>query len=62
MSEANSTSVRAGGKTEKPNKPYPELPRFANATNRWTKKIRGKIHYFSPSTDPDGALAKYLAE
>jgi hypothetical protein len=26
------------------------------------KKIRGKMHYFGPWDDPDGAIAKYNAE
>src|SRR5262249_14109678 len=29
------------------------------ATGRWAKKIRGKLHYFGPWANPDGALKKY---
>jgi hypothetical protein len=59
MSDANSTAPAPAGK---PNKPYPDFPLFAHATRGWDKKIRGKMHYFGPWDDPDGALKKYLKE
>ena len=45
---------------EKPKKPHPDFPLTANGNGQWSKKILGKVHYFGPWDDPDGALQRYL--
>jgi hypothetical protein len=44
---------------ERPAKPRPDFPRFAHATGGWAKKINGKLHYFGPWNDPEGAEQAY---
>jgi integrase len=60
MSQSHSTAPTPADKPAKPAKPYPEFPLTAHPAGYWCKKIRGKLHYFGPWADPDGALKKYL--
>jgi len=32
----------------------------ANGNDQWSKKIKGKVYYFGPWTDPDGVLRRYV--
>jgi hypothetical protein len=43
----------------RPEKPYPGYPLTAHPVGQWCKKIRGKVHYFGPWSDEQGALDKY---
>lgn len=44
---------------DKPVKPSPDFPLFANSNGQWAKKIKGVKKCFGPWADPDAALRKY---
>jgi integrase len=48
--------------SEKPDKPYPDFPLTAHPNGCWCKKVRGKLHYFGPWNDPEGALDLWLKQ
>jgi integrase len=59
---SKSTAATASRQSAKPDKPRPDFPLFPHATRRWAKKIKGRMHYFGPWADSDGALRKYLEQ
>jgi hypothetical protein len=62
MSERHSTTPAQLAKPPKPGEPNPEFPLYAHAAGVWAKRFRGKLYYFGPWNDPDGALKKYLEQ
>ncbi|QEG30710.1 hypothetical protein GobsT_55210 [Gemmata obscuriglobus] len=59
MSKSDSKAPGFASKTQKPQKPYPQFPLFPHTISRWAKKIHGKLYYFGPWDDLDGALQKH---
>ncbi len=55
-----SSKIPGGGSGDKPSKPHPDFPLTAHPNGQWSKKIRGKVHYFGVWADPDAALAEFL--
>jgi integrase len=62
MSDHQSTAHVPSAKPAKPQKPSPDFPLTAHPAGYWCKKIHGRIHYFGPWSDPEGALKKYLEQ
>jgi integrase len=54
--------ITAKRANRKPAKPHADFPLFPHATRRWAKKVRGRLHYFGPWEDPNGALGKWLEQ
>ncbi|HUO07652.1 MAG TPA: tyrosine-type recombinase/integrase [Phycisphaerae bacterium] len=37
----------------------PDFPLFPSGNGLWAKKVRGRLHYFGPHSDPQGALQRW---
>ena len=49
-------------KADRPSKPRPDWPLFPHRSGQWAKKIRGRMCYFGPWADADGARQRWLCE
>jgi integrase len=56
------TKLTATTRSSKPTKPHKDFPLTPHPSGRWCKKIRGKLTYFGPWSNPDAALAKWLEQ
>ncbi len=43
-------------------KEHPDFPLTPHLTGQWTRKVRGRTHYFGPLHNPEAALKRWLAE
>jgi hypothetical protein len=59
MTKDHLTATSPQGKPAKP-RPDPLFARWNGRVGRWCRKIRGRLHYFGPWDDPDGAEHRYL--
>ena len=58
---ADSIKNRAS-RHQKPAKPSKDFPLFAHLNGQWAKKVRGKLHYFGPWSDPNAALDEWVRQ